>query len=186
MVDQVVPRCAGKRAAAGYRVLLIGLGGASLPDYVLSRCGKGTRFESVEYDPRVIEAAEAFFGFSTSEGRSEVERGDGGLAVRRRSQQGERYDVVMVDAFAPGGNVPASVSDTAFASNVLSILKPGGKLVQHILTADLQEDPLLKRYQQVFGDSAVQEVWSTNYGAGSGVSRVVVAAKAATRNELVS
>lgn len=186
MVDEVVPRCTGKQAIAGFRVLLIGLGGAALPEYVLSRCGEGTRFESVEYDPRVIEAAEAFFGFSISEGRSEVERGDGGCAVRERAQQGDRYDVVMVDAFAPGGSVPASVSNSVFASNVLSILKPGGQLVQHILTADLQENPLLKRYQQVFGVSAVREIWSTNYGAGSGVSRVVVAAKAATRNESVS
>merc|ERR550514_766734 len=111
MMQEVTPACESwsvihpGEESGPMRVLLVGLGGGALPAYMLSQCPKGSVFvESVEYDPRVVKAAERFFGFQVIPGANEVETDDGGKAVARRasnpdSSSREQYDVVLVDCF---------------------------------------------------------------------------------------
>lgn len=149
MASALVPLCnSTKRAGAGFRVLLIGLGGGALPNYVLQHCPAGTAVESVEYDPRVIEVATQFFGVRAQPGSNTLEQGDGGEAVKARAVRGERYDLVLVDAFA-AERVPASCSGEGFARDLLAVLRPDGLVMQNIDTKDF--GTALQHYQAVFG-----------------------------------
>merc|ERR1719162_2632429 len=70
-MDTTVPMCT--EANGNFKSLLIGLGGAALPEYMLQHCPKGTELESVEYDPRVVKAATNFFGLQLAPNINEVE-----------------------------------------------------------------------------------------------------------------
>lgn len=154
MMDTTVPLC--QEASHDFKALLIGLGGAALPEYMLQHCPKGTAVESVEYDSRVIRAATNFFGLHLVPGTNEVESNDGGAAVQERAEQGRKYDVVLVDAFESSGHVPDSCRDQAFAQNIYKILKPGGTFIQQVWKPQL--DSTLATYQGVFGkDNSVAQ-----------------------------
>lgn len=154
MMDTTVPMC--QEATGNFKSLLIGLGGAALPEYMLQHCPKGTEVESVEFDPRVVKAATNFFGLHLSTGTNEVETNDGGAAVHERAEQGSKYDVVLVDCFESGGHVPDSCRNQAFAQNIRKILKPGGKFIQQVWNPQL--DSTLATYQGVFGkDNSVAQ-----------------------------
>eukprot|EP00747_Dinoflagellata_sp_TGD_P202110 gnl/TRDRNA2_/TRDRNA2_75600_c0_seq2.p1 gnl/TRDRNA2_/TRDRNA2_75600_c0~~gnl/TRDRNA2_/TRDRNA2_75600_c0_seq2.p1 ORF type:complete len:311 (+),score=55.01 gnl/TRDRNA2_/TRDRNA2_75600_c0_seq2:53-985(+) len=155
MMDIVRPMCGdfGTRATQGeFNILVVGLGGGALPDYILKHCRKGTKVESIEYDPRVAKAAAKFFGLKLSQGQNEVESQDGGAAVQERMENGKRYDVVLVDAFVSNGRVPETCRNQAFVKGLQSILKPMGKAIQQVWNGDI--DSTFKEYQQVFGDRA--------------------------------
>lgn len=160
MMNEVVPMCeiAGEdpmRESKGpFRILLIGLGGGALPMYTLNHCPKETSFESVEYDPRVIDTATNFFGLALAKGRNSVEANDGGKAIQDRVQRGEKYDVVMVDAFGPGGKVPPSCRDQAFITGAKSILKPGGKVIQQIWSPEYEK--VIEDYKKAYGEDRVK------------------------------
>lgn len=154
MMDTTVPMCT--EANGNFKSLLIGLGGAALPEYMLQHCPKGTELESVEYDPRVVKAATNFFGLQLAPHVNEVETNDGGAAVHARAEQGSKYDVVLVDCFESSGHVPDACRNKAFAENIHKILKPGGKFIQQVWNPQL--DSTLATYQGVFGkDNSVAE-----------------------------
>lgn len=151
MMDIAVPMCQYARNG-DFKSLLVGLGGGAIPEYLLEKCPKGSAIESVEFDPRVVQAATNFFGLSLVPGINEVENNDGGQALQDRAADGKSYDVVMVDAFVPGG-VPESCRSEALAQNVHKVLKPGGKFIQHIWHNQL--DSTVARYRAVFGNNSV-------------------------------
>jgi len=140
--------------AGPFHILLIGLGGGALPEYTVQHCPKGTKMESVEFDPRVIDAATGFFGLHLQKGLNSVENGDGGAAVAKRAESGEKYDVVMVDAFQSAGKVPDSCKNTAFIQNVKKILRPRGKLIQQIWSP--QYELVIEDYKKIFGEDKVK------------------------------
>mmetsp|Transcript_86487 Transcript_86487/g.220424 ORF Transcript_86487/g.220424 Transcript_86487/m.220424 type:complete len:302 (-) Transcript_86487:46-951(-) len=161
MMDQVLPICTHSKSL---KVLSVGLGAGALPQFISEHCPKGTSVESVEYDPRVIEAATQFFGFHIQPGVNEVENSEGGAALRARVPRGRRYDIILVDCFSADDDVPASCRDEAFARAAQSILRPGGKVIQHIWAQQLAD--ALKTYKQTFGIDAVTSVpmrWKVNY-----------------------
>jgi len=162
MMDSTVPMCT--EADGNFKSLLIGLGGAALPEYMLQHCPKGTEVESVEYDPRVVKAATNFFGLHLAPNINEVETNDGGVAVHERAEQGNKYDLVLVDCFESSGHVPDACRNKAFAENIHKILKPGGKFIQQVWGQQLKST--LATYQGVFGkdntvaqDAELQVSW---------------------------
>jgi len=162
MMDTTVPMC--QEATGHFKSLLIGLGGAALPEYMLQHCPKGTEVESVEFDPRVVKAATNFFGLHLAPSVNEVETNDGGAAVSERAERGIKYDLVLVDCFESSGHVPDSCRNQAFAENIHKILKPGGKFIQQVWNPQL--DSTLSTYQGVFGkdnsfaqDAELQVSW---------------------------
>lgn len=161
MMNEVKPMCelaavdSFRPADAGpFHILLIGLGGGALPEYTVQHCPKGIRMESVEFDPRVIDAATGFFGLHLKQGVNSVENGDGGAAVAKRAQNGDKYDVVMVDAFQSAGKVPDSCKNTKFIQNVKKILRPQGKLIQQIWSP--QYEQVIEDYKKIFGNDKVK------------------------------
>lgn len=131
MFEQLGPRCSGEDA----RVLMIGLGGGELTQYLLHHC-PGMHVDAVELNGDVISLARAYFGLGESErkfkGRLTIEQADALTAVGERALAGEGYDAVLVDCFSGGGEVPESCRSRTFAEKVKAILNPAGVLLQNI------------------------------------------------------
>merc|ERR1719428_567940 len=175
MMQEVTPMCELAAVdslrppdAGPFHILLVGLGGGALPEYTMQHCPKGTKMESVEFDPRVIDAATGFFGLHLHEGVNSVENGDGGAAVEKRVQNGDKYDVVMVDAFQSAGKVPDSCKNKKFIKNVKALLRPQGKLIQQIWSP--QYEDVIQDYQKIFGEDKVK---GTNIELG--VNHLIIA-----------
>lgn len=174
MMDELSGPCAlATGGGERFRVLLIGLGGGALPNYLLDHCPSAD-VESVEYDPRVVDVATRFFGVRTSPGHNSVENNDGGAAVADRAAQGEgRYDAILVDCFQSGGKVPESCSSDAFINNARKILKGGGRVVQQIWSP--QYEDVIKHYRKSFGETNVK---GTDIELG--INHLIIASKAAS------
>merc|ERR1712224_630375 len=114
-----------------------------------SHCSKDILFESVEYDPRDVEVATKYFGYNITFGSNTVEINDGGLAVEQRANAGNKYDVVLVDAFHEG-HVPPSCRSLGFIQNLKRILKPNGYVMQNIWSPEYEV--LIHHYRTVFGE----------------------------------
>lgn len=154
MMDEVLPICTDSFAHKDFKMLLIGLGGGALPSYTLANCPDGSKVESVEYDSRVVAAATGFFGLNLND-NNQVETNDGGIAVQERVDRGATYDVVLIDCFKSGGDVPFSCRSPALISNLKKILKPGGKAIQQVWAG--QARGLLQNYTSVFGQGKVRD-----------------------------
>lgn len=157
MMDESIPLC--KAAAADpvrdlktdpFRFLLIGLGGGTMPMYALARCPAGTQFESVELDPRVVNAATDFLGYKVIDGINTAEINDCAVAVEKRVNGTAKYDVVLVDAFQEEW-VPPTCLYSKFKRGIKNILRPGGRVLQHIYFP--QYDSALGEYRTIFGDN---------------------------------
>lgn len=154
MMKEAIPMCEGQ--SSGFRALMIGLGGGALPEYFLGHCPEGTSVESVEYDPRVIEAATHFFGLHVQAGVNEVENNDASQAVQARARAGKKYDLIMVDCFASEGFVPPSCRNDAFVSGMHSILNSGGSVIQQVWTK--QYESTLATYEHTFGKNSTEGI----------------------------
>lgn len=153
MISEVLPVCSGA-GSRGFQMLLLGFGGGALPSHTISRCPHA-RVESVEIDPRVVEAATHFFGFVPSPGKNEVETNDAASAVQERVARGATasYAVILVDCFGSGGVVPKACRSRAFVDGLRRLLQPGGKAVHHVWAA--QADGIRKTYEDAFGPAKV-------------------------------
>jgi spermidine synthase len=172
MLELMAPYCMSSRkdAAVPLKVLLIGLGGGALAQYILSQCPRGTMLEAVEYDPRMIDVATNFFGLHPQKNVFVIDQGDGGAIVEARAKDGHVYDIVFVDAFAGGPHVPESCRNLKFIKNLRRVLGSGGLVVQNI-KADYQET--LPLYEESFGKSSVDTV--ALVGNGELPSQLIVA-----------
>lgn len=153
-LDLLLGACHSARGGSSFRALFVGLGGGMLPSAVLAGCPNATFADSIEIDPRVTAAATRFFGFRVTPGQSEVEAADGGQAVQRRADQGQKYDFVAVDAFGQGDKVPKTCSSAEFVANLRRVLRPGGRVVQNIFPPRYGE--ALKHYRSAFGADRVR------------------------------
>jgi len=84
--------------------------------------------DHVELDPRVVEVSHKFFHFETGPHlRVHVE--DGRNYIRRTT---ERYDVVILDAFTIGGQIPFHLTTLEFLKEIQQVLKPEGVLLANL------------------------------------------------------
>lgn len=171
-----------------FRVLLIGLGGGALVQYVLDQCPQGTIVEVAEYDARMIEVANRFFNLQSRTDVVKMVQGDGGALVATRASEGKTYDAVIVDAFKGGSRVPESCRSAQFINNVRRILRGRGTVVHNFATSsgDLQRllhglgsvdfEATLPLYRKGFGDKFVRI--EKLKGGGEFPSHLVVATRA--------
>ena len=116
----VIETLAYRLRPEGSRALVIGLGAGVIPDAMASW---GVTSDVVEIDPKIVAVAREHFGFDPS-GHA-VHVGDGRRFLEETS---ERYDYVIIDAFA-GEMVPVHLlSREAFAS-ARAAMEPGGILI---------------------------------------------------------
>lgn len=136
------------------RVLVVGLGGGSLPSFLRRHYPQAT-IDVVEIDPEVINVAKQFFEFREdremhahlADGRAFIE------AVRRP------YDIVFLDAFG-SDSVPEKLTTVEFLQAVRRAVAPGGVVVGNIWGphANRLYHSMVRTYRSQFEELAVLEV----------------------------
>jgi spermidine synthase len=153
--------------AAPSSLLMIGLGGGSLPKYCHAHL-PGADITVVEINPHVIAMREAFFVPPDGE-RFRVVCNDGAAFVARTAQ---RYDVILVDGFTYDGQ-PEALCSAGFYADCRGALADGGVLVVN-LHADADScEALIDRIAACFDGDAFA------ISAADGGNRIVFAASAA-------
>ncbi|MCX7805400.1 MAG: fused MFS/spermidine synthase [Planctomycetota bacterium] len=111
------------------KVLIVGLGGGVLPMQFAE--AYGCTVDVFEIDEDVEEMAREYFRLASGD-RIRVHIGDGRQLVRRSA---ERYDVIMLDAYSSGGQIPFHLLTKEFISEVREKLAPGGVLMANVISA---------------------------------------------------
>lgn len=109
--------------AAPRRGLMLGLGGGSMPRFLL-RHFPDLVMDVVEIAPPVVEVARNYF-MLPQDGRLRIHLEEGGKFVAEAPRAMGRYDLLLVDAF-DGKGMAASVRAGAFFQSCLERLAPGG------------------------------------------------------------
>jgi spermidine synthase len=110
-------------------IAMVGLGGGSLAKFC-HRHLPASRIDVVEINPAVI-ALRDQFGVPPETARFRIIQADGAVFMRDPPQ---RYGVIMLDAFGPGG-LPPEVATQRFYDDCHDSLAPGGVLVANFHSA---------------------------------------------------
>ncbi len=109
------------------RVLIIG-GGGGIGARKFVTDDPHVVVDLVEIDPRVVDLSFKYFHLEPSE-RLRVHVGDGRSFVRRAAV---KYDLVVLDAFTIGGQIPFHLTTKEFMQEIKSALTPTGVVLANI------------------------------------------------------
>lgn len=109
------------------RVLIIGGGGGIGARKFLSD-DASTHVDLVEIDPKVVELSYKYFKLEAND-RLQVHAEDGRSFVRRAKN---KYDLVVLDAFTIGGQIPFHLTTREFMQEIKQVLRPDGLLLANI------------------------------------------------------
>jgi len=130
------------------RVLIVGLGGGTLP-MTLAELFPEAIIDSVEIDPAVLRVARTYFGYRPGE-RQRVHVADGRAHVEAAVAAGERYDLIILDAF-DATYIPSHLMTREFLETVKRLLTPDGVLVANTFTSSRLYERESATYAAVFG-----------------------------------
>ena len=130
-------------------VLIIGLGGGSLP-HALAQLLPQVQIDLVEIDPAVVRVAADYFSFHATE-RMHVYTEDGRSFVRRTARGPRRYDLIMLDAY-DHQYIPEHMLTEEFLREVRSLLRPGAVLAANTFSNSRLYDNESVTYARVFGE----------------------------------
>lgn len=116
-------------------VAVIGLGAGTLN--CLKQPDQRVRF--IEIDPLVIRIAHTYFSFLSECGEPAITLGDGRLSLARDT---EKYDVIVVDAFA-SDSVPIHLMTREAIASYMEHLTPEGVVVFHVSNRFFNLEPVL-------------------------------------------
>jgi len=108
------------------RILLIGLGGGTLPR-VLAELYPDAEQDLVEIDPAVVRVAKEFFDFEVDDNMRVHER-DGRVFIKRALLNGQKWDLILLDAFTDE-YIPQHLLTREFLEEVQGVLSEGGAVV---------------------------------------------------------
>ena len=146
------------------RVLVVGLGGGSIPSFLHKHYPK-TRIDAVEIDPVVVEVAKQFFGFR-EDATLKAHVQDGRQFIEDRPNT---YDVIFLDAFG-SEEIPYHLTTREFLMAVRRAVTPQGAVLADVWGPGLNPlyDAMVRTYQEVFDELYLLEV------EGSG-NRILIA-----------
>jgi spermidine synthase len=130
------------------RILVVGLGGGSLPMFLHKHYPNAT-IDAVDIDPDVVYVARRFFGFREDERmRAHVEDGRGFIENVRQP-----YDVIFLDAFGTD-RVPEHMATLEFLRAVRRATTPGGVVVGNVWgrAGNPLYDAMVRTYQEAFDE----------------------------------
>lgn len=140
------------------RILVVGLGGGTLPMFLRKYYPKAT-IDAVDIDPDVVHVAKRFFGFR-EDAHMRAHVADGRQFIEKVRQP---YDVIFLDAFG-ADNVPPHMTTQEFLQAVRRAVKPAGSVVGNIWGPG--SNPLygamVRTYQDVFDELFILDVQGTN------------------------
>jgi spermidine synthase len=134
--------------AAPKRVLIIGLGGGSIPT-ALREILPDAQIDVVEIDPAVTRVAKQFFAFRDGP-KLKVHEVDGRVYVKRALREGVKYDAILLDAF-DHEYIPEHLLTREFLTEVKSLLTREGVLVANTFSSSRLYDHESTTYSAVFG-----------------------------------
>lgn len=111
------------------RVLMVGVGGGQLSNFLFSRL-PGVEIDAVDIDPEVVRLARAYFQIP-DDARYRTHVSDGRLFVEQ--QRRADTDLLILDAFR-GTSVPFHLRTRQFYGACRARLRPGGALVANLHT----------------------------------------------------
>lgn len=136
-------------------VLVVGLGGGGLPQFVRDFV-PSARVEVVELDPAVFEVAKTWFEFQTDD-RLKVILGDGLEHISTlASQGGHSYDIIMFDVDSKDPTLgmscpPPAFVETSLLEKVCKLLTPQGIFMLNLVCRDSAlRLSVMERLQTVF------------------------------------
>ncbi|XP_017284244.1 eEF1A lysine and N-terminal methyltransferase [Kryptolebias marmoratus] len=136
-------------------VLLVGLGGGGLPQFLRDFVPKAT-VEVVELDPAVLEVAKEWFGFRPDDGLS-VTIGDGLEHICTLEKGGgHMFDAIIFDVDNKDSSLgmscpPAAFVETPILQKVLNLLTPRGLFILNLVCRDpALRKSVLERVRGVF------------------------------------
>ena len=109
------------------RVLIIG-GGGGIGARKFVTDDQQVVVDLVEIDPRVVDLSFKYFHLEPSD-RLRVHVDDGRKFVRRTK---EKYDLVVLDAFTIGGQIPFHLTTKEFMEEIKQVLTPGGVVLTNV------------------------------------------------------
>jgi spermidine synthase len=136
------------------RVLVVGLGGGTLPMFLRHYYPDAT-IDGVDINPDVVDVARRFFGFR-EDARMRGIVADGRAFIEKTR---EPYDLIFLDAFG-ADSVPPSLTTLEFLQAVRRALRPTGVVVGNVW--DRAYNPLygamVRTYQEAFDDLYIIDV----------------------------
>ncbi len=132
------------------RVLLIGLGAASLTKF-LYRHRPLAKLTVVEIEPRVVAAAKQFFKLPEDPLRIEIVIADGAQYV---AEKDKTYDLILVDGFDEDAR-PGELDSLPFYQLCRSRLNNNGILAVNLLGRTRGYKASLERLREAFDDRAI-------------------------------
>ncbi len=151
------------------RVLIIGIGGGSLP-MAIRATYPNAMVDAVELDQEVINVALRYFQFKPDE-KLAVFAEDGRVFIRKSIRQNIRYDAIVLDAFDKD-YIPEHMTSAEFLGQVKSALRSDGILLANTFKTTNFAKYEEATYQHVFG-----EIYETNIPSGN---RIIIAGKKAS------
>ncbi len=130
------------------RILIIGQGGGTLP-MALQKMAPQAAIDVVEIDPAVDRIARRYFGFVPGP-KTKVYIEDGRVFVKRAQRQGQKYDLVMLDAFE-ADYIPEHLLTQEYLQEVKSIMGPNAALASNTFSSSALYDHESTTYASVFG-----------------------------------
>lgn len=129
----------GPLLAPARTLLVLGLGGGG--SIAATRiAAPEVKVDAVEIDPKVVEAADRFFGLSSEDGRLQVHVADARpwLAENRRL-----YDLVHVDLYQGGIYIPFYLTTVEFFRSVRAHMSPDGLLMMNVWDSGPRQELLV-------------------------------------------
>ena len=130
------------------RILIVGLGGGTLP-VALNELYPEAHIDAVEIDPAVLTVAETYFGFQEKENLKVILQ-DARVFTKRALAAGERYDIVMLDAFN-GDYIPEHLLTQEYLEETKGLLGEGGVVAANTFAISRLYDHESTTYREVFG-----------------------------------
>lgn len=127
-------------------LLMIGLGGGSVPKYIHRYLAQVEMMRVIEINPRVIQIARSHFEVPDNDSRLEILEGDGAQYIREHA---EAVQVLMMDAYDTNG-LPAELCSQDFFDHCARALTNDGILIVNLWGSDRNFEMYLQRIEQAF------------------------------------
>ena len=136
------------RGQGAQRVLIVGLGGGSLPSLLRKHYPRMT-IDVVDIDPDVVAVAKKFFGFR-EDASMRVFVEDGRRFIEKCKQP---YDIIFLDAYGPE-NIPYDLATKEFLLAARRAVGPKGVVAGNVWSqaSNSLHDAMLRTYQEAFDD----------------------------------
>lgn len=157
------------------RILVVGLGGGSLPE-ALAVLLPQAQMDLIEIDPAVVRVAETYFEFRPTP-RMQIHAVDARVFGKRAALRGARYDLILLDAFN-GDYIPEHLMTREYLEETPGLLTPNGVLAANTFAISSLYDHESVTYSSVFGDFI-------NFKMPDSANRVVIASLAPLPSDAV-